>query len=918
MKKITDILFSYWMMLTLLFILGVGAAIGTFIENDYGTSTARVLVYNSLWHEIVLTLSIINMLGIIYRRKMWKGSLPKFIFHMSFAIMLIGAAMTRYIGYEGIMHIREGQTQNEMISLEPYLQIHIDYKGKSYYQEYQYDMSAIDIGNDFHYKVKFADKVLNVDYVKYLFAKKGQSKMGITNIMLSLDDQKQEVRLVGMRAMPGAPRVVDFKDVHIEIVYGSKPLSLPFAIRLNDFQLDRYPGSMSPSSYASEVTVIDEKNNVEFDYRIFMNSTLHYGGFMFFQSSYDQDEKGTILSVNNDPGKWPTYLAYFLLALGLIMNMFDKKSRFSKLTKYIGKYSASVIFALLVMGLQTQTFAASTDAVNNLDTTGVNTKLDKYLDEYRKNSKQTAAKFGQLVTQAGMGRMKPVDSLDLEIVQKLTRKSSFLDMDANQIVLGMLSRPDMWRYVKMIKIRTPKLKKTLGLPLNTNYVSFDQLFHNDTYVLRDLVQKANATKPLERGTYEKDIIKLDERLNIAYMVYYGNLFKIYPKLNDKDSNHKWYNPLDAMKEFTGKNQKAVEAMTRGFIDAMTNADYAQANKFLDFMIQYQKKVGADIIPSQNIIDNEILFNKIQLFPKLTIAYILMGLLLFIVSFLTVFNRKFYSKKFNTFMFVIVAILFAIHTAGMGMRWYISGHAPWSNTYESLLYISWSAMFAGTVFFRKSLMALAGTVVMAGIFMFTAHLSGIDPQITNLVPVLKSYWLTIHVSVITASYGFLGLGAILGLMALLMFNIRDPKKPHIDETINHITAINEAALIIGLAMLTVGNFLGGVWANESWGRYWGWDPKETWAWVSIIVYAFVLHARLIKKLNNPYVFNTLSLFAFSSILMTYFGVNFYLSGMHSYATGDPVPIPTWVYYMTAGMITVTLLAYRKRDLPKLKV
>jgi cytochrome c-type biogenesis protein CcsB len=388
--------------------------------------------------------------------------------------------------------------------------------------------------------------------------------------------------------------------------------------------------------------------------------------------------------------------------------------------------------------------------------------------------------------------------------------------------------------------------------------------------------------------------------------------------HNHNTNNKWYNPLDAMKEFHGENQKAVEAMTRGFIDAMTNEQYEQANKFLDFMIKYQKKVGAAIMPSQSVIDNEILFNKIQPFPKLTLAYILVGLLLFIVSFLTVFNKNLKSKKFNTFMFVIVAILFAIHTAGMGMRWYISGHAPWSNTYESLLYISWSAMFAGTVFFRKSLMALAGTVVMAGIFMFTAHLSGIDPQITNLVPVLKSYWLTIHVSVITASYGFLGLGAILGLMALLMFNIRDPKKPHIDDTINHITAINEAALIIGLAMLVVGNFLGGVWANESWGRYWGWDPKETWAWVSIIVYAFVIHTRLIKKLNTPYVFNVLSLFAFSSILMTYFGVNFYLSGMHSYATGDPVPVPTWVYYMTAGMIAVTVLAYRKRDLPKLKV
>jgi ABC-type transport system involved in cytochrome c biogenesis permease subunit len=208
--------------------------------------------------------------------------------------------------------------------------------------------------------------------------------------------------------------------------------------------------------------------------------------------------------------------------------------------------------------------------------------------------------------------------------------------------------------------------------------------------------------------------------------------------------------------------------------------------------------------------------------------------------------------------------------------------------------------------------------MAGIFMFTAHLSGIDPQITNLVPVLKSYWLTIHVSIITGSYGFLGLGAMLGFMSMLLFIFRDPKKPNIDNTINQITAINEAALIIGIAMLVVGNFIGGVWANESWGRYWGWDPKETWAWVSIIVYAFVIHLRLVPKWNTPFILSATSTVAFFSILMTYFGVNFYLSGMHSYATGDPVPIPMWVYISTSTVFIVIALASRKRDLAKLKV
>lgn len=251
---------------------------------------------------------------------------------------------------------------------------------------------------------------------------------------------------------------------------------------------------------------------------------------------------------------------------------------------------------------------------------------------------------------------------------------------------------------------------------------------------------------------------------------------------------------------------------------------------------------------------------------------------------------------------------------MGFRWVVSGHAPWSDTYESLLYISWSAVFAAVIFFRKSLLALSAGVIVAAIFMFTAHLTSIDPQITNLVPVLKSYWLTIHVSILTASYGFFGLGAILGFMSLIMFIFRK-NRPHIDNTIKHITAINEIALIIGLAAIVVGNFLGGVWANESWGgRYWGgWDPKETWSYVAIVTYTIVVHLRFVKILNTPFVFSAAALLAFSTILMTYFGVNFYLSGMHSYATGDPVPIPMWVYYVTAGVFVTIALAYKNRDL-----
>jgi len=404
-------------------------------------------------------------------------------------------------------------------------------------------------------------------------------------------------------------------------------------------------------------------------------------------------------------------------------------------------------------------------------------------------------------------------------------------------------------------------------------------------------------------------------------VYYGNLFKIFPRPGDghgHDVKHKWYNPMDAMSEFHEKDTKVIRMMVQGMINNIISSHYEDANKYIDLIGQYQRKIGADVIPDKSTIDNEVLFNKISIFSKLTVAYMIVGLILFIVSFLTVFNKNWSSKKVNTAFFIILAILFVAHTFGMGHRWYISGHAPWSNTYESLVYIAWSAMFAGVIFFRNSLMALSATVVMAGIFMFTAHLTGIDPQITNLVPVLKSYWLTIHVSIITGSYGFLAIGAMLGIMALFLFIFRGKNTIHIDGTIKQITAINEAALIIGLAMLVVGNFIGGVWANESWGRYWGWDPKETWAYISIIIYAIVLHLRFIPKLNTPFVFATASTLAFASVLMTYFGVNFYLSGMHSYATGDPVPVPSWVYILTTVVFIIIAIASRKRDITKLKL
>ena len=914
--NLSNVLFSFRTTLILLAILAIGAGYATFIENDFGTSTARVLVYNNLWYETILVLTTINLTGIIFKFKMWKNK-ARFIFHASFVIILIGAGITRYIGYEGIMQIPEGQTENKMLSLEPYLQITIKDGDKVYYQEYQQEFTSLFKSmNNFSHEIVFGDKKLNLNYKDFIFAKKGTAKMGLLHVESSINGKTQDIKLPGLRGQKGMARELIFDNVSVMLEYGSKVVDLPFSIRLNDFQLDRYPGSMSPSSYASEVTVIKEDGKT-YDYRIFMNRTMNEGNFLFFQSSYFPDESGTILSVNNDPGKWPTYLGYFLLTLGLLLNFFDKKSRFWKLTKYVSSRNLASIAITCTLLFSTNSLFAQEQSANptNIDESQRDNQILEYLNKFKTESNVTAEEFSKLVTQSSGGRMKPLSSLNLDIVQKLSGKSTLFGMNPDQLVLGMLTRPDIWSELKVIKIKTPKLKKFLGVDENEKYIAFSEVFKDGKYLLAGEAETALQVKPMDRGTYEKDIIQLDERLNIIYSVFNGSLFNIFPRVQDGvdyQDNNKWYNPLEAMQNFKNQNQIAVETMTRGFVNSVVDSNWIEANKFLSMITLYQQKAGDAVIPSQTKIDNEILFNKLDIFFKVTLAYLALGFIMLIVAFVVVFNPKIQPKKTTTIFFTILALLFAIHTFGMGFRWFISGHAPWSDTYESLLYISWSAVFAGVIFFRKSLLALSASVIVASIFMFTAHLTGIDPQITNLVPVLKSYWLTIHVSILTASYGFFGLGAILGFMTLIMFIFRQ-NKPHVDETIKTVTAINEIALIIGLAAITIGNFLGGVWANESWGRYWGWDPKETWAYVSIVVYVIVVHLRFVKPLATPFAFATASLLAFASILMTYFGVNFYLSGMHSYATGDPVPIPTWVYYVVTLVFVTIALAFRNRNL-----
>lgn len=256
---------------------------------------------------------------------------------------------------------------------------------------------------------------------------------------------------------------------------------------------------------------------------------------------------------------------------------------------------------------------------------------------------------------------------------------------------------------------------------------------------------------------------------------------------------------------------------------------------------------------------------------------------------------------------LLILLFLFHTLGIALRWYIAGQAPWSNAYETMVYVAWSATFAGLLFLKRSPLAFYLATFLSGAVLMVAHLNWLDPQITPLVPVLNSPWLMIHVAVITASYGFFGMSALIGGYTLI--SVSFSRKPIESIRLEELSIINELSLHLGLYLMTAGTFFGAVWANESWGRYWGWDPKETWALVTIIVYAIVLHLRLVPRIYNPFLLAVASFFAFSSVLMTYLGVNYFLNGLHSYGAGQ-TPSGLWTLYLLFGIMI--LVAYRAKN------
>ena len=793
-RSLLKVMFTSWKItLVLLIHYMILLAAATFVEKSQGTAMAREVIYNNPLFYLLQLLLVLNFCAIAWQGRLWKQrKYGVLLLHISFIVILLGALVTNIFGFEGIVHIREGETASHMRTTE--------------------------------------------------------------------DDARP----------------------------------LPFSIRLDDFKLVRYPGSHSPSSFESFLTIRTDEG--ERNEHIYMNKVIYEQGYRLYQSSYDSDEQGTVLTVNNDRiGTAITYAGYLFLLAGMLLTLADRKSRFRQLAKQL-KHTAPI---LLLAFIPAVSFAQKADTELLLKST---------------IPVEQAEQWGRLQVQCPTGRIEPLNTYTDKLLRKIYRSNSFEGLTSEQVIIGFLMNPAYWGTVPFIRQTNKELQQAYSLP-EGKYLRFLDVFdEGGRYLIADAVDKAYSRPAAERSRMEKDLLKLDEKVNILYSLQQGKMLALFPLPGD--TGGKWYSPGDDLSVFSGRDSLFVSKIMPWYlgeaVDALRTGDWGSAQEVLSMMNVYQQKQSATPLLTKKQVAWELFYNKAQLFFWSAMGYMAVGLLLLIFVVWRLLKPKRWFRFVIIPLVMLVVLIFLLHTSGIAIRWYISGRAPWANAYESMIYVAWATALAGLLFIKRSSMTLALAAFFAGIILFVANLNFMDPEITPLVPVLKSYWLMIHVAVITASYGFFGISFLLGLLTLAFMGTSNPSKvvllqPHIRE----LRIINEMSLHIGLYLLTAGIFLGAVWANESWGRYWGWDPKETWALITMVVYAFILHARFLPALRSDYAFSVMSVLGLASVLMTYFGVNYYLSGLHSYGGGDTPPGLTAIFITYACAFALIVYAGYKQ-------
>ena len=608
-------------------------------------------------------------------------------------------------------------------------------------------------------------------------------------------------------------------DMHIK--------QLPFSICLQHFQIDYHEGTHAPADFISDITIDGEKALVS------MNKIASHQGIRLYQNSYDADMHGTVLAMNSDPWGIPvTYCGYALLFVSLIWILIDPRGTYRSLLRRI---SAVAILSFLVCS---DSIAAPSASPNPSAPSASPRALPQ----------ETAEHFGQLFVVYN-NRVCPMETYALDFTKKLTGRRSYRDYSALQVLTGFIFFYDDWADEAVIRIKDSDMKHRLNL---SDHVSLNSLFTDKGYRL---------------GPYldQKDIQKIDERVTLIMQLHEGTPLRIFPYQSHERIT--WYAPTSTlpadMDPEHEKYMREVLSLLNGEVQA---SHYGRANEYLARLLQYQQTFGKESLPIPLRVKAEYIYNKV---PFATILF-MVCLTLGVLSFLLLFRKQ--GEKGMSLLFTIfhlvLAVSFLALTVCLALRWTITGHIPMANGYETMLFLAWAIQLLSLLTIRRQPVMLTFGLLLSGFFLLVSHLSMMDPQISHLMPVLNSPLLTLHVSIIMMAYALLSLTFMSSITALIM-----PRRAE------QLQLLSMLMLYPALTCLGFGIFIGAIWANVSWGNYWSWDPKETWALITFMVYAVPVH----KGLNwRPRVVSIYLVFAFLTILMTYFGVNYFLGGMHSYA------------------------------------
>ena len=643
---------------------------------------------------------------------------------------------------------------------------------------------------------------------------------------------------------------------------GMKEEKLPFSLCLQKFEAKMHDGTNAVADYSSKFTVIDGDDKSEGE--VSMNNIYSHRSYRLYQSSYDEDGKGSVLAINADPYGIPvTYTGYALLFISLVWMLFDPKGGYRKLLKSPLLKKGALITALILSMGNIQTLHAES-ATGNLQ----NAVLPK----------ETAEKFGELHILYN-DRICPVQTFALDFCKKIYGARSYQGLTAEQVLSGWVFYGNTWANEPFIKIKSGEMKTAMNLP---DYASLNTFFNREMggYTIGQYVQEYYNG---QQDKFHQQAADIDGKIQIIMELREGVSLKVLPYTFTKNvkatKDHPfikagtttWFSPVDKLPQAVEQQHalyiKNVFSLLNGDVKA---GNISRVNEFFVKMKKYQEVSSGNSLPTNTQYKAERINNA---FPFATILFMANLTLGFIALFYTIYRmtKKKEIKALNIALPILLGVSFLALTFGLALRWIISGNIPMSNGYESMLTVAWFVMLISILMQLRIRIVMVFGFLISGFFLLVSHINQIDPAIGQMMPVLNSPLLSIHVSIIMMSYALLSLTFICGIMGICL-------RSHGEE----LQALSRIFLYPALTTMGFGIFIGAIWANVSWGNYWSWDSKETWALITFMIYAVVVHTQSLPVFRKPLVYHIYITLAFLSIAMTYFGVNYFLTGMHSYA------------------------------------